>query len=185
MKDFWQLQLSVIVQLRKLRSLSIVVVFIPVVLDVRPINGFMSGMKKDGWVNIITTLYFPHYGDSVASSIKCLISVHSKTDQNVEPLQLTTPPQINPTALASYIWPRFNTVEYAVSYGKDDQLFNRGAVDWSPSSKRPDISFRISDPKNPVDESIKPHAKVKYFIHPVKGDALSRSPLPSIQQPAE
>ena len=120
MKDFWQLQLSVIVQLQKLRSLSIVVVFIPVVLDVRPINGFMSGMKKDGWVNIITTLYFPHYGDLVASSIKCLISVHSKTDQNVEPLQLKTPPQINPTALASYIWPRFNTVEYAVSYGKDD-----------------------------------------------------------------
>jgi hypothetical protein len=69
MKDFWQLQLSVVVQLRKLRSLSIVVTFIPVVSDVRPLNGFMSGMKKDGWMNIITTLYFPHYGDSVASSI--------------------------------------------------------------------------------------------------------------------
>ena len=105
---------------------------------------------------------------------KCLISVHSNTDQNIKPLQLKTPPQLNPPALAWYIWPQFNTIEYAVSYGKDDQLFNRGAdVDGSPSSKRPDISFRISDPKNPVDESLKPHAKVKYCIQPVKGDDSS------------
>ncbi|KAL3794570.1 hypothetical protein HJC23_008026 [Cyclotella cryptica] len=59
-RDFWQLQLSLIVQLRKLRSLAIVVAFLPPTHDSRAANQFASGMKRDGWLGSSIDLYFPH-----------------------------------------------------------------------------------------------------------------------------
>jgi hypothetical protein len=164
-KDFWQLQLSVIVQLRKLRSLALVLAFVPLDHDLKPINHFTSGLKRDGWVVSLTEMYFPHYGDSVAAGSKVILAVHSNTDHKVKPLEIPVPPQKNPPAIAKYMWPQFNTRQYAVAFAKDDEMFNRGAVDGKPAPILPDVSLRATEPKEGPQTYGRASAKVKYLLH--------------------
>jgi hypothetical protein len=110
-------------------------------------------------------LTFPHYGDSVASTTWLIIGVHCNTDSDVKPLNLKTPPQRQSPPLASYIWAPFNVCQHAVSYSKDDQIFNRGAVDNSPATIMPDVTIRASEPKRGATISPSMNSMVKYCLH--------------------
>lgn len=170
-RDFWQLQLSLIVQLRKLRSLAIVVAFLPPTHDSRAANQFASGMKRDGWLGSSIDLYFPHYGDSVASNSTVLSFIHSNTEENATILRFATPPASPPPTLASYVWPQFNTGQYAVSYGRDDKLFNKGPVSGATTDTDDALTLRVSEPKPGDSTEVARSAKTKYLLHSMSADA--------------
>lgn len=122
--SFWQLQASLITELRNIRNLSMFVAFVHPDHDGRPVSLFIKSLRRLHWVISDTKLSFPTFGDSVASSSRLLIGVHSDTDSQVEECRIPTPPFRQPAPLASYLWPSFNVSTYAVSHAPLSPRFN-------------------------------------------------------------
>jgi hypothetical protein len=171
--DFWQLQLSLIVQLQKLRSLGLVLAFIPIEQDCKPVKQFCTNIRKDGWLVTSTEHYCPHYSDSVASQFQIVVALHKNTQASATEIHFCTPPQKKPPAMASYIWPQFNVKQYAVSYTKDDSLFNKGLIDGAPAAIPADVPVRITEVKNNW-MAVSPSPIMKYYLHPTNLDSSIR-----------
>ena len=131
---FWQLQASILKQLRLTRSLSTFVAFVHPDHDGRSVDLFVHKVIPDGWEVSKTHLSFPDYGDSVVGTCRVIIGVHTSTSSNVMPVQLRTPPSTPPRRLADFIWAPFNRPEMSISFGKDDPSFN---MDAHPHSNAP------------------------------------------------
>eukprot|EP00956_Cyclotella_meneghiniana_P021824 scaffold40342_cov40-Cyclotella_meneghiniana.AAC.1 len=145
-KEFWQLQASLVVQLRTIRSLSLFVAFIPPHHDKQCVSTFISIVTNDSWVISDTVAQLSAHGDSIASSSRVVIGVHSLTASHVKPLHLPTPPILHAPPLATYIWSPFNVRQYALSYTKDSPQFDTSINDQnSPSCLRHSAPLFTSD----------------------------------------
>ena len=168
-RAFWQLQASIIEEFRNIRQLSLFVALVHPDHDCRSISHFTQTLTKKGWILSDSSLYFPHYGDSVASNSRVIIGVHSNTEEKVEPVHLPAPPQIQPSPIASFVWQPFNDVTYAISYSRSNPKFS---ID---NSANPMPSLKASDPViSPSSNQDKLSSKILYCLHHKEAD-------PSIQ----
>ena len=156
---FWQLQASILKQLRLTRSLSIFVAFVHPDHDGRSVDLFVHKIIPDGWEVSITHLSFPDYGDSVAGTCRAIIGVHVSTASDVMPIQLRTPPSTPLRRLADFIWAPFNRPEMSISFGKDDPSFN---MDAHPHSNAPKLV--PCEPLPNAQTGTSTHLKIKYHL---------------------
>lgn len=155
-RTFWQLQASIISEMRKIRNLSLFVAFVHLDHDGRPVGLFAKALQSQGWVISDTFVYFPDFGDSVAGSSRLIIGVHSETDSTVSPINIPTPPPTTPAPIQRYLWAPFNKMEYAVSLSPSSDRFNN------------DDSFTKmtqSEPKAPPSSSHSSYPRVLYCLH--------------------
>ena len=120
---FWQLQTSIISQLRLVRSLSIVVAVVHPDNDGRSIKTFSSNLKSNGWVVSSADVSYPDFGDSITGSCRLILGIHSSCAASVEPLLLKHPPAVPPRPLARFLWEPFNRPEHSISLARDDPNF--------------------------------------------------------------
>jgi hypothetical protein len=100
---FWQLQASIINELRNICALSLFVAIVHPDHDGRPVSLFLSSLKSCGWIMSDTPIYFPDFGDSVAGRARFIIGVHEETESVVAPCLLPSPPRNPPTPLSAYL----------------------------------------------------------------------------------
>jgi hypothetical protein len=124
-KLFWKLQLSIITQLRLIRSLSIVVAIVIIDHDGRAVKSFIKGLEAAHWKVSLRAVSYLKIGDSISDSCSVITAVHSSCASNVEPLVLKTPPLVPPRPLSSFIWMPFDRPEHALGYGPNDTDFNK------------------------------------------------------------
>ncbi len=122
---FWKLQLSIIAQLRLIRSLSIVVAIIIPDHDRHAVKSFTKGLEAAHWKVTLRAVSYLNIGDSISDSCSIITAVHSSCSSYVEPLVLKSPPTVTPPPISSYILVPFNKPKHALSYGKDDLNFNK------------------------------------------------------------
>jgi hypothetical protein len=94
--SFWKLQLSIIAQLRLIRSLSIVVAIVITDHDGRAVKSFIKGLEAAHWKVSLRAVSYLTIGDSISDSCSVITAVHSSCASNVEPLVLKTPPLVPP-----------------------------------------------------------------------------------------
>jgi hypothetical protein len=63
-------------------------------------------------------------GDTIANSCSIIMAVHSSCASTVEPINLKTPPDLNPKPIGSFIWEPFNRIEHSLSPGCNDVDFD-------------------------------------------------------------
>ncbi len=78
----------------------------------------------------------------------------SSCASNVDPLILKLPPPVAPCSISSFIWMPFDRPEHTLSYGKDDNDFNKDAS--------PKMTTTVPKPAVP---SQSPKVLVKYYLH--------------------
>ena len=100
MHNFWQLQAPIIGELRKLRSLSAVVVCVHPDHDGRVLTMFQTSLIRSGWILSAQTIEFPDYDDFIDGQCSVIIAVHNTTDSNVVPISLKTPRRFHRHQLA-------------------------------------------------------------------------------------
>jgi hypothetical protein len=151
--SFWQLQSSIVAQLRSLRNLQMVVAVVLPDHDRTCVKSFTRNLKAAGWtMSRFDDVYFPSNEDSIAGSCDLLFGVHSSCTARVEPFVLRSPPPIQPTPLGAYLWEPFNRPEHSVSLARDDDDFCRQ-----------DIRFTATDPTG--DAPCPRGVSIKYHIH--------------------
>ena len=165
-KKFWEIQAAIVIQLRRLRSLSIFVAVIHPDHDGRAVELLRSKLKADGWILSLTNSSFTEFGDSVAGDCRLLIGVHSATDSDVKPLELKTPPAIVAPKLAHFLWAPFNRKEFALSFGRDDPSFNKDSLPNSSS-----LPLVASTPKSDVIDNKPAKVSILYNLHPSDSEA--------------
>jgi hypothetical protein len=148
---FWQLQATIISQLRTLRDLQVVVAIVLSDHDGHCITGFVKTMHLNGWKISKHDVSFPVNGDSIAGACHIIVAVHSSCASTVEPILLKEPPPTPPQPLSSFLWEPFNRTEYSVSLAKDDDDFCRQ-----------DVSFTTS---TTIPQGMPTGVIVKYFLH--------------------
>ncbi len=94
--SFWKLQLSIIAQLRLIRSLSIIVAIVITGHDGRAVKSFIKGLEAGHWKVSRWAVSYLTIGDSISDSCSVITAVHSSCASNVEPLVLKTPPLVPP-----------------------------------------------------------------------------------------
>ncbi len=150
---FWQVQATIIAQLRSLRNLQVVIAVIISDHDGRCICSFRRTLENAGWIlSSHDGVSFLGMGDSVAGSCDLLLGVHSACMPTVDPIELKMPPPVPPRPIAQYLWEPFNRTEHSVCFGQDDDDFCRQ-----------DVRFTASDP--PHGTPIPSGVLVKYYIH--------------------
>jgi hypothetical protein len=112
---FWQVQAAIILDLRLIRSLSIIVATVHPEHDSRSVKTFSTNLKLKGWILSSTDVRYPDLGDTIAGGCCIITAVHSSSASTVEPLQLKRPPQVPPCPLGKFIWEPFNRKEHAIS----------------------------------------------------------------------
>ncbi len=85
---FWKLQLSIIAQLRLIRSLSVIVAIVIHDHDGRCVQMFIKGLAAAHWIVKSREVLYPEIGDSVADSCLVITVVHSSCSSIVEPIIL-------------------------------------------------------------------------------------------------
>ena len=165
---FWQIQASLVVQLRSIRNLPLFVAIISHHATSRAITVFCNTLSDSDWVISSTDLYFPDYGDSVAGSARLLIGVHRLSTDSVAPVHLPTPPRTRPPPLGSFVWSPFNTRLYAVSYAKSSAKFGQSSDDFGGQP-----TLIASEPK-PSATTSRLSSLVKYCLHPRDADPSSQ-----------
>jgi hypothetical protein len=158
---FWQLQASIIVEMRKIRGLSLFVAVVHRDHDNRSVSLFCSSLKRRNWILSDADVYFPSYGDSVADNARIIIGVHATTETSVTPVTIPSPPSSNPPPIASYLWHPFNSREYAVSFARNSPKFG-SPLDESDSSN----ILVATDAKINPDFSKSPSPEPLYCLHP-------------------
>jgi hypothetical protein len=151
---FWKIQLSIIAQLRLIRSLSVIVAIVIQDYDGRCVQMFIKGLEDAHWIVKSREVMYPKIGDSVADSCLVITAVHSSCSSTVEPVTLKTPPSTNPSPIGSFIWEPFNRPEHPLCYGKDDKKFNKDDAS----------TMTVSTPKL-ADSTKSPCPMIKYHLH--------------------
>ena len=152
--SFWKLQLSIIAQLRLIRSLSIVVAIIIPDHDGRAIKSFTKGLDAAHWKVSSRAVSYLDIGDSISDSCLLITAVHSSCAANVDPLVLKSPPSLAPRPVGHFIWMPFDRPEHAISHGKDDPNFNKD-----------DYGKMTATVPKSANPSPSPHIAVKYYLH--------------------
>ena len=166
MHNFWQIQASIIGELRKLRSLSIVLVFVHPDHDGRVLTKFQKALRINGWITSSQVVAFPDCGDSIDGQCSVILAVHNSTDSNALPISLKQPPQVPPSPIAPFIWTPFNQTTNVVSFGKDDKAFNSSIVDNEFTGSNPDIKMIASTPKAGATTTVsRPSSQTLYNLH--------------------
>jgi hypothetical protein len=155
---FWKLQLSIISQLRLIRSLSVIVaIAIAIVIhyhDSRSIKMFIQVLKAAHWIVFSREVSYPEIEDTVADYCYVITAVHSSCSSTVKPIILKTPPRTSPQPIGLYIWEPFNRPEHSLCYGRNDKNFNK-----DETSK-----MIVSTPK-PATSTNSPCVNIKYHLH--------------------
>ena len=141
---FWQLQGSIMTQLRTLHDLQVVVAIILPDHDNCCVKTFIKTLSSNGWVLSKQDISFLSQGDSIAGACLCITGVHSSCASTVEPLLLKAAPPTPPRPLGISLWEPFNWSDHSVSPAKD--------------------KFMASLPK--ISKGSQNGIIVKYFLHP-------------------
>jgi len=158
---FWELQASIVTQLRLIRFLSIMVAFVNPNHDGCAVSiAFVAKLRTDGWLLSDTPISYPSFGDSVAGLCRLIIGVHSNTEAQCIHIAIKTPPTCASLCIGQFLWAPFNRPEYAILYSRDNPSFNKHAVN---DSGLPPL--RISDPTDGQLASSAASIEVKYFVH--------------------
>jgi hypothetical protein len=112
--SFWKLQLSIIAQLRLIRSLSIVVAIVIPDHDGHSISAFTRGLTAANWKLSSREVSYQDIGDSIVDSCTIIIAIHSSCASNVEPITLKTPPSVTPKPIGAFVWEPFNRIEHSL-----------------------------------------------------------------------
>ena len=105
--SFWKLQLSIIAQLRFIRLVSIVMAIVIQDHDGRSVTAFTRGLTAAHWKVSSWEVSYTKMGDTIADSCSIIMAVHSSCASTVEPINLKTPPALNPKPIGSFIWEPF------------------------------------------------------------------------------
>ena len=154
---FWQLQTSIVAELRALRSLQVIVAIVITDHDGKCVKSFYNALKSAGWCLSSTETSFPTHGDTISGSCRILIGLHTSCAPTVEPLQLKSPPPSMLRPLRLSLWEPFNRTEYSVSLAMDDDDF-----------MRQDVKFTATLPPSTLIHS--PGVSLKYFLHGCHSD---------------
>jgi hypothetical protein len=152
---FWALQTSIVTQLHAIRSLSLFVAFVHPDHDSCSILHFVNDLSQTGWVTLLMHMDFTNYGNRVVGHTTLIVGIHNSTELLVEKFQFKTPPSKWPLHLNSFLWWNFNKVECGISYGHEDDDFE----------KKPYMGFTASLPSLTISTFIPDSIKLLYFIH--------------------
>ena len=155
---FWQLQATIVSQLCAIQSLQMIVAIIIPDHDGRCVKSFTASLKSTGWCLSSTETTFPTHGDTILSSCRIIIGIHSSCASTVEPLTLKPPPPSLTCPIGLSLWEPFNRPEHSMSLAKDDDDF-----------MRQDVKF-IAIPTEPT-VTIPPGVLVKNYLHGHHSDA--------------
>jgi hypothetical protein len=120
---FWQLQTSIVAELRALRSLQVVVAIVIPDHDGKCVKSFYNALKSAGWCLTSTDTSFPTHGDTISGSCRIIIRIYTSCAPTVEPLQLKSPPSSIQRPLGLSLWEPFNRTEHSVLLAMDDDNF--------------------------------------------------------------
>jgi hypothetical protein len=125
---YWQLQGTIVSQLRNLRDLQVVVAIILPDHNNCCVKSFIKTLVSNCWVLSKHDVSFPAQGDCIAGTCMCIIGVHSSCASVVEPILLRAAPPTPPRPLGIFLWEQFNRPEHSVSLARDDDNFCRQDV---------------------------------------------------------
>jgi hypothetical protein len=160
---FWQIQGSIISQLRLIRSLSMVVAIIVPDHDGASVQSFIKGLSNLHWTVTTNQVSYPSIGDSVVDSCTILIAVHKSCASTVNPVMLAAPPAVPPLPISNFIYEPFNRPEHSLCHGCLDAEFNN---DDTPLSS----IMSVSRP-TPAAIALCPSIRVNYHLHPKGADS--------------
>jgi hypothetical protein len=149
---FWQIQATIILQLRLMQSLSIIIAMIHPDHNGGSMKTFSLNLKSTGWVLSSTDVFYPDLGDTIAGSCCLIIAIHSSCTSTVNPLLLKRPPSVPTRPIGKFIWELFNRPEHAISLAHNN-------ADFDKQDTLLKVSTLKSTPNN--DRGI----IIKYFIH--------------------
>jgi hypothetical protein len=141
--SFWKLQLSIIAQLRLIRSLSVVVAVVIRDHDRQSVTAFVRGLLAAHWK--VESM-------DVACTDSCTIitAVHTSCSSSVIPIKLKMPPCTPARPIGTFIWEPFNRPEHVQCLGRDDDKFNKEG------------QKMIATIPRPADASTSPSIKIMY-----------------------
>jgi hypothetical protein len=77
---FWEIQASIVTQLRLTRSLSIVMAFVHPEHDSCAVTlNFVNWLRKDGWIITDTSITYSNFGNSVSGGCRFIVAIHQNT----------------------------------------------------------------------------------------------------------
>ncbi len=121
---FWQIQATIIAQLRSLRNLQVVVAVIIPNHDGKCLHSFQHTLKNAGWLlSAHDGVSFNSIGDLVAGTCDLLLGVHSSCMPKVDPIELKPPPPVRPRPIGHYLWEPFNWPEHSMCLACNDKDF--------------------------------------------------------------
>jgi hypothetical protein len=157
---FRALQTSIVNQLHAIRSLLLFMAFVHPDLDGHSVLCLVNNLSQTGWVTASTRMDFTSYGNTIVGHTTIIVGIHNSTESSVEKIQFKTPSRKLPLHLNSLIWRNFNKVKYGISYGCEDDDFE----------KEPQTGSTASLPYNLISISISDGVKPLYFHHAVGSD---------------
>ena len=154
---FWQVQNSIISQLRIIQSLSVVVAIIIPDHDGASIKAFIKSLSSLHWSVTTQHVCYSNFGDSIEDSCTILTAIHTSCALAVKPIMLAVPPQVPPHPIAYLNYKPFNRPEHALCHGCLDAEFNN---DNTPLSNL----MTVSRPKQ-GDANNSPIVEISYNLH--------------------
>jgi hypothetical protein len=92
----------------------------------------------------------------IADSCSIITAVHSSCASTVKPINLKTPPSMNPQPIDSFIWEPFNYIKHLLSPGRDDDEF--------------DAKKMIATIPKPITCQQSRSVMIKYHLHHANSD---------------
>jgi hypothetical protein len=117
---FWQMQKSIVAELRAICSLQVVVAIVIPDHNGKCVKSFYNALKSAGWCLSLTETLFPIHGNTILGSCRILIGIHTSCAPTVEPPHLKSPPPSIPRSLGLSLWEPFNRTEHSVLLAMDD-----------------------------------------------------------------
>jgi hypothetical protein len=125
--------------------------------DGRSVTALSQGLTAAHWKVSSWEVSYTKMGDTIANSCSIIMAVHSSCASTVKPINLKTPPVLNPKPNGSFIWEPFNWIKHSLSPGCDDVDF--------------DASKMISTIPKPVTSQQSSRIMVKYHLHRANSEA--------------
>jgi hypothetical protein len=159
--SFWKLQLSIIAQLRLIRSLSVVVAIVISNHDRQSIAALIEGLTAAHWKIKSMDISYPDIGNSIADSCSIITTIHTSCASMVVPIKLKTPPCMLAQPIGTFLWEPFDRPEHSLCLGWVDAKFN----------KDDGCKMMVTVPC-PADASISRGIKILYHLHCKNQDCL-------------
>ena len=121
--SFWRTQLTIIEECRRRPGLHAIIFHIHEGSQKRLVGIFSKTLHDNGWLLTDITTNFPEFGDSIDSSAKFMLGIHSNTQQAPSALRFQLPPPVKPLSISRFLIEDFNKAPWAVSWAKDSPLF--------------------------------------------------------------